>query len=293
LSQLAGRQQEASQSAKDFLSQAERIKNIIGKNIKPEDMTMEDRMAMSNLAQYGIDPQVLMGADQDIIDSIMREIGSAGQVEYTGQQRFLTDAQKRAAQNLALLSGDTEAAKKIESTEFDPKVFQGANQVIEAQLGTTKQRTNELLSSLNLNENVKPSEVSEMLNTANTVLSYKDATSNESLSDKGGSNPAGNLFMLVNEDTFLQNAAKILGAQRVIDIMSARSKGGDMHNFTPYYVGQLKNAVENELRDRQSKLSQLNDRYKSRATLQDFVNERFGLPKPALNRVVRPMPGIR
>lgn len=293
LSQLAGRQQEASQSAKDFLSQAERIKNIIGKNIKPEDMTMEDRMALSNLSQYGINQQVLMGADPDIVDSIINEIGSAGQVEYTGQQRFTTDAQKRAAQNLALLAGDPEAAKKIESTEFDPKVFQGANQAIEAQLGTTKQRTNELLSQLNLNENVKPSEVSEMLNTANTVLSYKDATSNESLSDKGGSNKEGNLFMLVNEDTFLQNAAKILGAQRVIDIMNARSKGGDMHDFTPYYVGQLKNAVENQLRDRQSKLSQLNDRYKSRETLQDFVNERFGLPKPALNRVVRPMPGIR
>ncbi len=288
LKALAGTQDQATQGAKQFLAQADRIKQAIAamggeEGIDVSLLNAEDLAALQNLQAYGINPATVTTVDD--LSNLLKGISSSAVTQFSGQQRYLTDAEQRAARNLALLSGQEDVAKKISGTEFDPKVFSDANSRIKAQVAASEGSDQTLRTELNLNENITQPEINALLTDADRTLSLKDATSNEALSDKGGfslSNPMGvfsgpNILMLLNEDQFLKNAAKILGAQRVADIMEARSRGGDMHNFTPYYVGQLKNAVENVLRQRRSSLNTLNNRYLSRTSIQDYFNQRFGI----------------
>jgi hypothetical protein len=286
LSQLAGRQQEASQSARDFLSQAERIKNIIAEDIKEEDMTMEDRMAMSNLAQYGIDPAMLTTVDANTVESILKNIASSGQVEYTGQQRFLTDAQKKAAQNLALLAGDTEVAKKIEAAKFEPEVFKDANQTIKAQTKLSEDATNVLINKTGLTDKDQAKQAADKYNAGMQQFTGGQRGDEWIQGDESG------MSWLVGDrdyqgdfektlrgerasspNSFIAKARELLGPQAVWDIYSRGGLGGKTQYRRNVTMDRIREAYEQKLND----INTLNNRFQSQTSLQDYFNTRFGI----------------
>lgn len=276
LKQLAGRQEEATQSAKQYLNQADRIKKILTGDIKPEEITEEDRLAMSDLSKYGVDTQTITTADDP--QTILNALANAGITQFTGQQRYLTDAQQKAAKNLALLSGQEDVAKKIADTKFDPKIFEKSNKDIEAGVASSQAIDQTYRNQLNLNENITQPEIQNILTDVNRTLSLKDATSNKSLSHKGTwGNPDSWIDEVLNKDEFSKNAARYLGAGTVKNIMRNRYWRDDIYGHTEYALGQMKNAVEDILRDRSNKLNVLNNRYLSKKSLQDYINERFSI----------------
>jgi len=116
LKSLGGLKTEAKQSAQRYLSQAERIKDILAGDIKPEDITLEDRDMLANLSRYGIDEATMYSVDDATIDTLIKQMASAGQVAFTEQEKYDTEAQRAAAKNLALLSGQKDIADTIDAS---------------------------------------------------------------------------------------------------------------------------------------------------------------------------------
>jgi len=314
LKALAGTQEQATQGAKQFLAQADRIKQAITsmggeKGINLDQLNDEDLALLRKLSEYGIDEAELTEADD--LSGLLKQIAASGNVGFTGQQRYGTDAEQRAARNLALLSGQGDVAKKISETEFDPKVFTDANSKIKAQVSASKQEDERVRAETGLNIN-NAEEAQNAVNKFNAgsaafnsgkrgtewitggdkgwfekTLEFVTPTSIARLGDMlSGSSPEARFESVLNnanrmpEETFIKQAADLLGKDKILEIYRHGAGGEFLGATTPYRrnftMDRIKEAYDKKL----AIVNKLNERYKSRTSLQDYIDKKFNLNPP-------------
>jgi hypothetical protein len=283
LSSLQNIKSEAEKQATDVTGEGARLKDILSQYAADEKnvvLSDADKEILGNIEKFGIDPNLLvMTNDEAVNKQILNNIINSANLSGAGKYKY-TDEQQRAAKNLALMTGQTDVAKGIEESKFNQNIFSGANSAIKS---TTKQPTdvrNQLIKDLNLDPNVSSTQIGQTLNDAGMTLAAKDKTSNDYLSNykSGSTNTDDNIKAFLNVDEFLKKATAHLGRDEVYNIMRDRFHNGkDIHGLTPYAVGQLKNAVEDRMKQRYSKLNDLYNRQSSTTSLQDYIKKIAGL----------------
>lgn len=323
LKSLAGAQEQAGQSAKMYLNQAERIKNLLNKEIPVDQMTMEDKLILSDLKKYGLDDTTVYGEDTATIDALLQSIAGAAPLAYTGQQRYMTDAEQKAAENLALISGQADIAKKIAGTKFDEKVFGDTSKSIEGyQTGaqkTTDQLQNEIraqTAGLNITNAEEAKNALDKFTSGvqawnqgrrgTEILTGGDKSWLEKAFEVGtslgqglrladmliGTSPEANFeHFLKNankfpETTFLKQAADLLGTNRLMEIYRYGDKGKFLGGTTPYRRNFTMDRIREDYDRKLAKINQLHSRYQSKESLQDYINKQFGLPTPPETNVL-------
>lgn len=291
LKALAGTQDQATQSAKQFLAQADRIKQAIAamggeEGIDVSLLNAEDLAALQNLQAYGINPTTVTTVDD--LSNLLKGISSSAITQFSGQQRYLTDAEQKAARNLALLSGQEDVAKKISGTEFDPKLFSDANSTIKAQVEGSNITTKGLEDKFNVNTpegaNKLVKDFDFAMSTANRVATSGAERGTPYVGDAGDLRDwiGGDGFGKQLSNSFWPMAVKYLGKQTIIDI--ADRIDDEEHGFLGISKSSneyQQNRIINEVRDRlnavKSDANKLKSRYDSRMTLQDYFNKRLGV----------------
>ena len=295
LKALAGTQESATQSAKQYLDQANRIRGLLSGDIPLDQQNEEDRALMENLESYGLNPATVNTLDTDVIDGIIKNIASSGVSQYTGQQRYRTDAEQKAARNLALLSGQSDVAKKISETTFDENLFKDANKDIEGQLGTSTQRTEALQQQTGLNS---PEQVTSAIKEYNESLNMKDANRyGNTMNFDRSTGPSdlidaidGNLeglqtpqqlqalqqrgwYGFVDPNSFIGRAIKFLGKDQVKSVIArVDDEGGASDEFMN---DRITNILEDQMRSKLQPIQALNKRYTSTMSLQDYITKNF------------------
>ena len=295
LKALANTQESASQSAKQYLDQANRIRGLLAGDIPLDQQNEDDRALMENLASYGLNEATVNTLDTDVIDGIIKNIASSGVSQYSGQQRYKTDAEQKAARNLALLSGQSDVAKKISETKFDENLFKDANKTIEGQLGTSTQRTEDLQRQTGL---TGPEQVTSAIKEYNESLNMKDAnrygstigfdrsTGPSDLIDAIDGNLDGpqtpeQLQALqqrgwhgwVDPNSFIGRAIKFLGKDQVKSVITrVDDEGGASDEFMN---DRITNILEDQMRSKLQPIQALNKRYTSTMSLQDYITKNF------------------
>ncbi len=279
LKALAGTQEQATQGAKQYLEQAERIKQAISsmageEGIPLDQLNAEDLAALQKLSEYGINQETLTTSDD--LASVLKAISSAGNVQFTGQQRYGTEAEQRAARNLALLSGQEDVSKKITETKFDPKVFADANTSIKAQAEGAKAKTETIERELGWAGPEQAQQKADYFNKGLSDFEKSQSLINRALGEGDFMYSPEDEFenMLKNGGgSFLASARQLLGPNAVFDIYRSTGLGGDTSYRRNVALDRIKEAYQNKL----SKVNELNNRYKNRITLQDYFNQRLGV----------------
>jgi hypothetical protein len=292
----------AEAQAAEFNQNVSRIKDIlsgtinVGESLNTEsgnrvidpEMEKKDRELLSNLSKYGIGTDIEFDASQDrenLIKGLLSQISQSGEIDVGG--KYYTPEQQTAARNLALIQQDP-VADVIGQNKFNTQAFKNVSNQDLTESQTYKdiqrQATDEK-NALNLNQNITQPEVQNLINVTNRTLSLKDATNNENTADiVATTRRPDKIKALMEEDQFLKNAANELGSEKVYQILKNRwdyGRGRDFYGFTNYSVGQLKNSVENAIRQRKSDLNKLNNRYLSKTSLKDYINKKFGINSPS------------
>jgi hypothetical protein len=297
LKSLAGTEEQAQQGAKRFLDQANRIKSLITGDIPLDQQNEEDIALRSNLAQYGLNEFTINEMDPDVVEQIINSIASSASTEYTGQKRYETEAEQKAARNLALLSGQKDIAEQIERNKFDPNVFADANQSIEAQLGTTTQRTEDLQRQTGI---TTPEQAVSTIKQYNESLNMKDANRyGNTLNFNRSTGPSdligaidGNLeglqdegqlralqqkgwYGFVDPNSFIGRAIKFLGKDQVKSVISrVEDEDGGLFGATDEYMNdRIANILEDQMKAKLQPIQALNKRYTSTMSLQDYINK--------------------
>jgi len=295
LKSLGGLRTQAETSAKQYLGQAERIKNILGGEIKPEDMTIEDRVMLSKLSEYGIDPATITTIDEDTLNNIITQMGSSANVQFTNQQKYDTEAERTAARNLALLSGQKDIADQIDASRFEREVFDAANKAIESGVKSSTQRTEDLENQLGWKGPEQAKQKADYFNAGDQAFSTGNRgdgfiqgdsewgiMSNNKLfywNDKEDAfedllkNPHG----IASPGSFIKAAADLLGKDRLWQIYQYGANGKFLGGKTPYRRNFTMDRIRDEYRNKLATVNQLNNRYQSRTSLQDYINTRFGV----------------
>jgi hypothetical protein len=300
LKALAGTQESATQGAKQFLAQADRIKKAIAtmggeEGIPLDQLNAEDLAALQNLQAYGINPATVTTADD--LAGLLKQISASGNVEFTGQQRYGTEEERRAARNLALLSGQEDVAKKISGTEFDPGVFSDANSKIKAQVEASAKTTDDVKTDLNATGNTfwvpgpkgyKERITANDLTPENVKKVIDDYNSSVNLHSSGGRRDIAydqfglSIVAVPNDDPsgkFVRAAYRLLGKDKVQSLYDKieEDEGGWFGSSTEYKANRFFDGLRDQLNNTLSKLNVLNNRYDSRTTLQDYINTRLGV----------------
>lgn len=300
LKALAGTQDQATQSAKQYLAQADRIKQAIAamsgeEGIPLDQLNQEDLAALQKLSEYGIDNAEITEADN--LDTLLKQIATSGKVEFTGQKRYGTDAEQKAARNLALLSGQEDVAKKIAETEFDPNVFEDANSKIKAQVEASTKSTDDVKTDLNATGNTfwvpGPKGYKEKISAGdltpeNVKKVVNDYTDSVNLHSAGGRRDIAydqfglSIVAVPNNDPsgqFVRAAYRLLGKDKVQSLYDRieEEDGGPWGATTSYKSNRFFDGLRDELNKTLSKLNVLNNRYDSRIKLQDYFNKKFNI----------------
>ena len=300
LKALAGSEEAATQSAKQYLAQAERIKNALsamagGDGIPLEELNSEDLAALQNLQAYGIDPATVTTADD--LSNLLKGISSSALTQFSGQKRYLTDAEQKAARNLALISGQQDIAKTIQSSKFDPQLFTDANSTVRAQVAGSNLNTEGYEKQFNINT---PEQANQLVSDFNKAMSTADNMVTTSGPGVPGAEQAtsyigdagdladwigANRWSNFTQNTFWPMAVKYLGKQTLIDI--ANRIDDEEHGFlgiskssNQYQQSRIINEVKNILSKVQNDANTLKKRYDSRMSLQDYINKRFNIGLP-------------
>lgn len=284
LKSLTGAQEEAGQSAKMYLQQADRIKKYLSGQIPKEQLNDEDKLALSELSKYGLNEATITTADMDLVNALLKDISASAATEYVGQQRYLTDAQQRAAKNLALLSGQQDIARKISNTEFDPQLFKDANEKLKTTTSTMGDRTKAL---------EKQTGISNLKNAESILADIDSVINRESWYRYGNtdfdlSTGPSDLSDRINEGkvdpgSFIGRAVFYLGKDVVNSIISQveDDMGGLFGAKDETMNLKIADILKQKLREKQSPVKKLIDRYKSETSLRDYIKKQAGIPIPS------------
>lgn len=280
LKQLASTQEQATQSAKQYLNQAERLKKYFTKDLPVEQLTEQDKQAISDLSKYGLDPVSITTADDP--QQILNALANAGVTQFAGQQKYDTDAQQKAARNLALLSGQSDVAQKIGATKFDTQLFKDANQQIQAITKPQEQLTKRLETSTGITDPIQAQKAADKYNAGMDALRRnnrygegidmsEDSVRNSHDFLKRIYNPTSNA-----PGSFVREAYDLLGKNTYLAIVN-RIKDESGIGDTPYQRNRIIDALASVYEQKLNDINQLNDRYKKTTTLQDYLRKQAGI----------------
>jgi hypothetical protein len=290
LKSLAGSQEQATQSAKNYLQQVDRIKNFLMGELPPEQMTEEDKLALSNLEKYGLNTAQIYGEDVGNLDTLINSIASSAPVAFTGQQKYQTEAEQKAAKNLALLSGQSDIANKIGAAKFDAQVFEGGNKAVEAYKSGAEKSTQQLEQTTGINTPEQAKQIADKYNQGWQAKNSGKRGDEHIQGDQekfawftGGRDYEGDFESLLKlggaPGTFLRAATDMLGPQAIWNIYTGTGLGGK----TQYRRNRAMDTIAQVYNAKLNSINQLNNRYQSRTNLQDYINKKFGLPSPQAN----------
>jgi hypothetical protein len=156
IEKLKGIQAEGTEQAKQFLGKGERLKELLtGKDELGNDITFspDDELLLSQLEEFGINPNAKFmlpttefgQLDKETQDyarnemaSILKEIANRGKTTFQSSMANLSEEQRNAARNLALLTGQTDLAKNIQETQFDKNLFNASPKAVQEMAGAKK-----------------------------------------------------------------------------------------------------------------------------------------------------------
>jgi hypothetical protein len=286
LKALAGSQESATQSAKQYLQQAARIKGLLSGDIPIDQQNEDDIALMNDLAAYGLDEFTVNTMDQSVIDGIINKLASGPATEYTGQQRYGTEAEQRAARNLALISGQGDVAQKIASTSFDPNLFSSINKDIAL---INKKSSDDTKSLENTTGVTNLNQAESLVGEYNKALSLKDSNRYGSTENYDASRGISDLKDRIDDNqidptSFMGRALKILGADAFKRTVDEIDKFGGSDEYLNNLVA---NSLEEQIRNKLSPIQNLRDRYKSTTSLQDYIKKKFSTDKQAREQSLR------
>lgn len=313
LTSLAGMQEQAKLTAKNYLDQATRIKDILVGNIPESDINEEDRAMLGNLSNYGLGGIDLTLADEDITKQVLGAISSSAGTAYSGQSMYGKD-DKNVARNLALMAGDKDAAKKIEESGVDERFLSGAAKAAEGSLATSAERTKELQQITGLTTPEDTQAAYDQFSSAlanfdnrwgNSSGEARDISYNPSsiVAQIAGMATFGGLGVLGSEaffknnnqalvnagidpNSFMGQAYKLLGPETVKNVLNQVNK--EEHGFLgirksshQYQENRVFDKLKELMQQKFDPIAKLQARHKSKKTLQDYISERFGITPQA------------
>lgn len=298
LKSLTGAQEEAGQSAKMYLQQADRIKKYLTGQIPKEQLNDEDKLALSELSKYGLNEATVVTTDPKAVDNLINAVANTINTQYTGQQRYLTEAQQKAARNLALLSGQQDIARKISDTEFDPQLFKDANKNIEAAVGQMESATKALETNLGWSGPEEAKKNADILNTALSAVRGRMSTDLDAsrrgtpqIGDAGDMKnfihgSGGDYLLSFPANSFWGAAIRYLGKDTLVNIaaqVEREDEGflGINKNSNEWQQDRVIERVASALQNIASNANKLNKRYQSKMSLQDYIKKQAGIPIPS------------
>jgi hypothetical protein len=230
-----------------------------------EEQAAIDKRLKGDLKRFGIDPNSqLRTYDPSKVKEIIQEIANKASLVQTPRY---SDSQRAALQKLAQFQQDENKAGQIAAQKnknafaLSDIDFKNLAKVQEQEDDITTKKTNYETSQKDIND---------IINTRDAQGVGDIDTVKEVIIDMAG--VAG--FY----NSWLNNAAKYLGDQRVHDIVSQveHQEGGVFGSSAAYKSGRVKNAIQDELRNllnkNASEYSSFNEQASKTASLQDYLN---------------------
>lgn len=275
LSNISGMQTQGQEAAKQYLSEADRVKNFLTGNLPQDQLTDEDRKALSDLSQYGLGKVEYTGGDEDLNASILKSLANSMNTTYSGQYKY-TPEQQKAAKNLALISGQPDLGAAIQNTDFSTQLLGKGADAAKSVASTSEQAFQDLQKSLGF---TKSEDTQARINELTHAINSRDVSTGKRNSQEGPYEIA--LRDLYNPETFYGQAGKILGIDAVKKIMGdTREQTGIDNAFgasEEYNESITRNNIQEALRNVLNPVQQLNTMFLNRTNLQDYINQKFGI----------------